>query len=204
MLLYFEVDKKVKAFIRVVDPKGVFKIEWLRQALYNVPRHLFIEQYYVKQNGKFERIKVNHKDPSEDFLNRVYSDNGMMIKTPPDHSAASQPSLVIYMLNGLKVNKKTKVLEIGTGSGWNAGLLAHIVGDDKLVYSIDIQPDLVKQAKKKLSACGFNNINLLAADGGKGWPQNAPFDRIIVTVGAPDIPRLGASNYQTMAYCWYH
>jgi protein-L-isoaspartate(D-aspartate) O-methyltransferase len=111
-----------------------------------------------------------------------------MIREPPDHSAASQPSLVLKMLEELKADIGQKVLEIGTGSGWNAGLLAFGVGDDRLVHSIDIQSDLIEAARAHLYSAGFPDIQLVAGDGGQGWEEKAPFDRIIVTVRAPDIP----------------
>ena len=78
-------------------------------------------------------------------------------------------------------------MEVGTGSGWNAGLIAFSVGDDSRVYSIDLQADLVEKARKHLNSAGFNGVNLRAGDGGLGWDGDT-FDRIIVTVGSPDIP----------------
>ena len=159
--------------------------DWLKQALFNVPRHLFIEQYYDDEEPD-GIAQVESPIPTAKQLEAIYSNRGLMIREAP-HSAASQPSLIFGMLDDLKLTQECKVLEIGTGSGWNAGLIAFRVGDESLVYSIDLQADLVEKARKHLSSAGFNGINLRAGDGGLGW-DGETFDRIIVTVGSPDIP----------------
>lgn len=160
-------------------------VDWLQQALFNVPRHLFIEQYYDGE-GPDGIVHVESPIPTTEQLETIYSNRGLMIREDP-HSAASQPSLIFSMLNDLKLTCGCKVLEIGTGSGWNAGLIAFSVGDESRVYSIDLQADLVEKARKHLSSVGFNRVNLRAGDGGLGW-DGETFDRIMVTVGSPDIP----------------
>ena len=159
--------------------------DWLQQALFKVPRHLFIEQYYDGE-GPDDIVHVESPLPTAAQLSAIYSNRGLMIRKDP-HSAASTPSLIFGMLNDLKLTHGLKVLEIGTGSGWNAGLIAFRVGDERLVYSIDLQADLVEKARKHLSSAGFNRVNLKAGDGGLGW-DGETFDRIIITVGSPDIP----------------
>ena len=159
--------------------------DWLRQALFNVPRHLFIEQYYDDE-APDGIVQVESPLPTAKQLEAIYSNRGLMIREDP-HSAASQPTLIFGMLDDLKLTHGCKVLEIGTGSGWNAGLIAFRVGDESLVYSIDLQADLVEKARKHLNSAGFNEVNLRAGDGGLGW-DGETFDRIIVTVGSPDIP----------------
>lgn len=157
----------------------------LKAVLFDVPRHLFIEQYYDHE-APDGIVQVASPEPTEQQLETIYSDRGLMIREEP-HSAASQPGLIFEMLTDLELAHGLKVLEVGTGSGWNAGLIASSVGDDSLVYSIDLQTDLVEKARNHLRSVGFNRVNLKAGDGGLGW-QGETFDRIIVTVGAPDIP----------------
>ena len=159
--------------------------DWVKQALFNVPRHHFIEQYY--DDGAPDGIvQVGSPNPTPEQLGQIYSDRGMMIRKEP-HSAASQPNLIFGMLRDLQLTHGHKVLEVGTGSGWNAGLIAFTVGDDSLVHSIDLQADLVEKARQHLNSVGFNRVNLKAGDGGLGW-DGETFDRIIVTVGSADIP----------------
>ena len=160
-------------------------VDWMKQALFNVPRHLFIEQYYDDE-APDGIVQIESPNPTSKQLETIYANRGMMIREEP-HSAASQPSLIFAMLADLQLTHNLKVLEIGTGSGWNAGLIAFSVGNDPLVYSIDLQADLVEKARQHLSSVGFNRVNLKAGDGGLGW-EGETFDRIIVTVGSPDIP----------------
>ena len=163
----------------------------LKQALFKVPRHLFIEQYYDPEEPT-GIVHVTSPTPTPKQLETIYTDRGLMIREEP-HSAASQPLLIFGMLDDLKLALGLKVLEVGTGSGWNAGLIAFSVGDDSLVYSIDLQADLVEKARKHLNSVGFNRVNLRAGDGGLGW-DGETFDRIIVTVGSPDIPPAWAES----------
>lgn len=159
--------------------------DWMKRALFNVPRHFFIEQYYDHEvPGGI--VHVNSLNPTLEQLETIYSDRGLMIREAP-HSAASQPALIFEMLDDLKLTHGLKVLEVGTGSGWNAGLIAFAVADDSLAYSIDLQKDLIEKARRHLHSVGFNHVNLRAGDGGFGW-DGETFDRIIVTVGSPDIP----------------
>ena len=148
--------------------------DWLKQALFNVPRHSFIEQYHDKEEpGGI--VQVKSSQPTSKQLAKIYSDTGLMIREIP-HSAASQPSLIFAMLADLELTRGLKVLEVGTGSGWNAGLTAFGVEDDRLVYSVDLQADLVEKARIHLCAVGFNHVNLRVGDGGFGWTGEI-FDR---------------------------
>ncbi|MDE0010319.1 MAG: hypothetical protein OXU36_04205 [Candidatus Poribacteria bacterium] len=165
--------------------------DWLKQTLFKVPRHHFIEQYYDHEEPS-KIVQVESPRPTSKQLEMIYSDRGLMIREDP-HSAASQPVLIFGMLEDLKLTTGLKVLEVGTGSGWNAGLIACSVGDDSLVYSMDLQADLVEKARNHLNAIGFNHVNLRAGDAGLGW-DGETFDRIIVTVGSPDIPPAWAES----------
>ena len=175
----------IEQFLNNLTSKNRLRSDWLRTALFHVPRHCFIEQYYDHQAPN-RIIQVRSPKPTSEQLETIYSDRGLMIREYP-HSAASQPSLIFGMLTDLELTHGLKVLEVGTGSGWNAGLIAFGVGDDSLIYSIDIQADLVESARKHLNAVGYEHVNLRTGDGGHGW-HGETFDRIIVTVGSPDIP----------------
>jgi protein-L-isoaspartate(D-aspartate) O-methyltransferase len=98
----------------------------------------------------------------------------------------SPPFVVAYMTQALDPKPTDKVLEIGTGSGYQAAVLAEIV---KEVYSIEIVPQLSREATRRLSKLGYDNVHTLAGDGYKGWPKHAPFDRIIVTCSPERVPQ---------------
>ncbi len=98
----------------------------------------------------------------------------------------SQPYIVGYMSEQLRVTPKSKVLEIGTGSGYQAAVLAELGAE---VYTIEILPQLAEHAGRTLTELGYRNVHVRAGDGYRGWPEAAPFDRIIVTAAPDHIPR---------------
>jgi protein-L-isoaspartate(D-aspartate) O-methyltransferase len=161
-----------------------------QEAFRSVPRHFFVDQYYG--SGKKPRlIRVDPKKPTSAQLWKIYSDVAL-----PSHryhgegagpSSTSQPSLVANMLEKLQIKPGMKILEIGAGTGWNAALMGHLVGSKGRVYSIDIQSDVAKRARRHIRRLGSNNVKIITGDGGNGYRKKAPYDRIITTVACPDI-----------------
>jgi protein-L-isoaspartate(D-aspartate) O-methyltransferase len=98
----------------------------------------------------------------------------------------SQPYIVAYMTEALELQPGQTVLEIGTGSGYQAAVLAEIA---KQVYTIEIIPDLATRARQTLAQAGYRNVDVRSGNGYRGWPEHAPFPRIIVTAAPPEIPR---------------
>ena len=98
----------------------------------------------------------------------------------------SQPYIVAYMTEALGVAPSHKVLEVGTGSGYQAAVLSELVRD---VYTIEIIPELARRAEGVLRELTRNNVHIRAGDGYAGWPEQAPFDRIMVTAAPEEIPR---------------
>jgi protein-L-isoaspartate(D-aspartate) O-methyltransferase len=120
----------------------------------------------------------------------AYRDEAFVIKCGPDGmpvSSSSQPAMMAIMLDQLGLEPGHRVLEIGTGSGYNAAVMSAVVGPQGQVVSIDIDPELVERSRASLAEAGYDRVTLLCADGGFGDPAGAPFDRIIVTAGAWDI-----------------
>lgn len=153
-------DKQNFALIEAIRGKGV-KNERVLSALAKVPRHRFVD----------ESLKPNS-----------YDDNPLPIG---QGQTISQPFIVAYMTEALNLQGNERVLEIGTGSGYQAAVLAHLVKD---VYSIEIIPELAARAKAALTATGITNVHQLVGDGYQGWTEEAPFDAIIVTAAPPAIP----------------
>ncbi len=98
----------------------------------------------------------------------------------------SQPYIVAYMTDALQLEPDHTVLEIGTGSGYQAAVLAELVRE---VYSIEIVAELAERARTTLSTLGYDNVHVRTGDGYAGWPEQAPFPRIIVTAAPPEIPQ---------------
>lgn len=151
-------ETMVKLLQKKEDP--VKDPEVLR-AMLNVPRHYFV---------------------GDDFRPRAYDDSPLPIGK---NQTISQPYMVAKMTELLEPRKNSIVLEIGTGSGYQAAVLAELV--DK-VYTIERIPELAEEAKKRFDELGYKNINVRIGDGSVGWPEMSPFDGVIVTAGCPDIP----------------
>ncbi len=152
----------------------------------------------LKQNGavrdpKVERAFRNvprHRFLPEVAIDEVYRDRAHLIKQDDQGrpvSSSSQPAIMATMLQQLDLRAGQRVLEIGAGSGYNAALISHLVGPTGQITSIDIDSGLVDTARARLDEVHVSNVQLVCGDGAFGDPAGAPYDRIIVTVGAPDI-----------------
>jgi protein-L-isoaspartate(D-aspartate) O-methyltransferase len=138
----------------------------------------------VKDRSVIEAMMAvpRHKFVSDNYLNRAYDDSPLPIGYG---QTISQPYIVAYMTEVLNLNKNSRVLEVGTGSGYQAAILSPIV---KQVYTIEIIPELAKSAAARLKDLGYHNIEVAIGDGYYGWNKYAPFDAIIVTAAAGHIP----------------
>ncbi len=143
-----------------IENEGIRDPEVL-QAMYTVPRHEFVP---------------------ENLRKYAYEDRPLPIGSG---QTISQPYIVAYMTELLGVDKKAKVLEIGTGSGYQAAVLAEIV---KKVYTIEIYPELGEKAEKRFEGLEYGNVTTKVGDGYYGWEEFAPYDGIIVTCAAGYIP----------------
>ncbi|MBN2319132.1 MAG: protein-L-isoaspartate(D-aspartate) O-methyltransferase [Acidobacteria bacterium] len=124
-----------------------------------------------------------HEFVPADLKSFAYNDGALPLKMG---QTISQPYIVAYMTQLLELEGTERVLEIGTGSGYQAAVLAEIVPE---VYTIEILPDLGEQAAMVLKRLGYENIRFHIGDGYAGWPEHAPFDRIIVTAAPRKIPQ---------------
>jgi protein-L-isoaspartate(D-aspartate) O-methyltransferase len=140
--------------------RGVRDTATLR-ALRKVPRHLFVPSPYSDEAYADHPLPIGH---------------GQTI---------SQPYIVAFMTEALGLKGGEKVLEVGTGSGYQAAVLAEIASH---VYTIEIVEPLAREAEATLGRLGYGNVHVRAGDGYAGWPEAAPFDGILVTAAAPRIP----------------
>jgi protein-L-isoaspartate(D-aspartate) O-methyltransferase len=124
-------------------------------------------------------------------LKDVYEDSAITTKVGPNGeavSSSSQPAIMALMLEQLQVAPDSRVLEIGTGTGYNAALLAQVAsGQGGRVTTLDIDEELCAQARANLRAAGAEHVEVRCADGAEGWPEGAPYDRLIVTACGGDL-----------------
>ncbi|WNV83035.1 methyltransferase, FxLD system [Umezawaea sp. Da 62-37] len=138
------------------------------------------------------RTVARHPFVPDASVEDAYANRAITIKPGPPGgrpaSCISVPTVVAMMLTQLDVQPGQRVLEIGAGTGWNAALLAELVGETGHVSTIDIHPDVTEHARRALAATGYDRVHVITGDGALGDPENGPFDRIIVTVGPWDLP----------------
>ncbi len=117
------------------------------------------------------------------FADQAYDNNAL----PISHGQTiSQPYVVAFMTEALEVGERMRVLEIGTGSGYQAAVLSHLC---RRVYTVERYRSLLREAETRLSELGLHNVTTRHGDGMEGWSEQAPFDRIIVTAAAEEVPR---------------
>lgn len=143
-----------------IRPRGITDPAVLR-AMETVPRHRFVPPEYRYQAYADHPLPIGH------------------------NQTISQPYIVALMTQLLRVGSGDRVLEIGTGCGYQAAVLAEIVGE---VYTVEVVPELAEEASRRLEEMSYHNVQVRSADGYNGWPEHAPYDGIIVTAAASEVP----------------
>ncbi len=122
----------------------------------------------------------------EEYKDSAYEDIALPIMA---NQTISQPTTVMIMTQALGVEEGQKVLEVGTGSGYQAAILSRLVGKKGVIYTTELIEELAGFAKKNLEEAGIKNVRILKTDGSMGYKPKAPYDRIIVTAASPDVPK---------------
>jgi protein-L-isoaspartate(D-aspartate) O-methyltransferase len=156
-----ERQRRLSMVATQIEARGI-KNRLVLDAMRSVPRHLFVPESMRPDAYRDGPLPIGHRQ------------------------TISQPYIVALMTELLEPDPEMKVLEIGTGSGYQAAVLAECVRE---VYSIEIVPELGKQAAELLDRLGYDNVHARIGDGYDGWPDQAPFDAIMVTAAPAEIPR---------------
>lgn len=144
-----------------IQARGI-RDEGVLEVMSSIPRHLF-----VSGASTFE----------------AYGDYPLSIGRG---QTISQPYMVALMSEEMRLGGSERVLEIGTGSGYQTAILAELAAE---VYTVELIPELIERSRKLLDELGYTNISYRCADGSLGWPEHAPYDRILVAAAAPSVPR---------------
>lgn len=149
-----------RAFMDLLKRRGI-RDERVLRAMDSVPREEFV---------------------GADLVEFAYDDGPLPIE---EGQTISQPYIVAMMTEALQLRPEDRVLEIGTGSGYAAAVLAEVARE---VYTIERHPFLARQARERLRKLGYDNVEIRTGDGTLGWPEHAPYQGIVVTAGAPEAP----------------
>ncbi len=158
-----------QALVGKLIQQGCIRSEPVREAFFNVPRHVFVPGVP---------------------LETAYSEEAIVTRRGTDglpSSSSSMPAIMAVMIEQLDVHPRQRVLEIGEGTGYNAAILARLVGPEGQVTTVDIDEDIVQDANENLLRAGYPQVHGVAGDGWLGVREDAPFDRIEVTVGLWDL-----------------
>lgn len=157
-------EDKREELVQSLRRRGYIESSEVAEAFRKVPREKFVPS----------KVKTN-----------AYADRPLSIG---EGQTISAPSMIAIMLEVLEVEKGQKILEIGTGSGYNAALLAEIVGEEGEIYSIERLQGVADFGRKNLEETGYDQVEVVVKDGTKGYEEKAPWDRVIITACAPEVP----------------
>jgi len=176
---------------------GAIRSLWLQRAFEETPREVFVPRFY-RRSGPGQKVLVDGTDPAQrdEWLRGVYTDDVLTVQVTPapdlidragaPTSSSSMPTVMAGMLEALDLQPGHHVLEIGTGTGYNAALLCQRVGAHN-VTSVELDPSLANAARRALADLGLHPT-VHAGDGAAGLAAAAPFDRIIATASTDHIP----------------
>ena len=178
-----------KDLIESLEDSGNLTTRAWRAAFEDIPRHLFAPRFTLPDNLGGLVLGVEDSGRREEWLKAVYQDEALLTifdEREMVTTSCSAPSVVAIMLESSQTADGDSVLEIGTGTGWTAGLLSHRLGPDA-VTSVDIDPRCVTEARERLDRLGLHPT-LAVADGYLGYPARAQYDRIIATASLRKVP----------------
>jgi protein-L-isoaspartate(D-aspartate) O-methyltransferase len=180
----------ILSVVAAQDPLAVVRTEYAAERLALVHKIKIRSKSWPFRNRRYTlaTIAAIGRTPRHLFLpeamrNAAYADKPLPIG---HEQTISAPSIVAIMTALAQVNSRSRVLEIGTGSGYQAAVLSTLVRD---VYTVEIVKPLAQEAAARLDELGYNNVYTRLGDGYAGWPENAPFDAIIITAGANRVPQ---------------
>lgn len=188
------VDRRRVELVEGLSARGVLSPEW-REAFASVRRDVFLPDTVWREDGS-ELVPLRRVDDPAGWADAAYADEAVITQVDDGRpvgpagremtSSASEPGVVALMLRKLDVSPGMRVCEIGTGAGYNAGLLCARLGSEN-VTSIEIDPEVAESARKSLDGAGFYPC-LVVGDGAEGYAANAPYDRVIATAAVGRVP----------------
>lgn len=185
MIYSSETERLVNAIERQIGRPLTSNV---RDAFLQVPRYLFVEHFYQQQGNRLVWDHVTAPTPGE-----IYCDEALVTKIDEQGhpiSSSSQPSVMARQLELLDLHPGLSILEIGTGTGYNAALMGTLVGPTSQIISIDIDQELITTARQHLDAADVTNVLAIVGDGFQGHAEHAPYDRLLATCAVRSLPRL--------------
>jgi len=180
-----EADGFIEAWLGLPETQRLSPV--LREAFRAVPRHLFVGRYRLPDEAAWRDIGEGELT---EHLARLYHDEVVVLVDdgPELVSTLSQPSFILELVERLELRPGHRVVEIGSGSGWLAAIIAHLVAPGGSVAGVEILPQLVRESRRRLRALGVESVEIHQGDAGL-WKSPGAFDRLIATTGFAEVPR---------------
>ncbi len=183
------------ALVAALKSEGKLSSPLVEAAFKQVPRHPFIDQFFLLETNdrrvQWRQVQRSTVQNTDAWLRAVYTNQPVVTafdeyNTPT--SSSSSPDAMAFMLEALQLTPGMRLLEIGTGTGYNAALLAHIVGDPHNIFTVEIDDALARRAQSILDQVAGEGITVYSGDGLRGYAPGAPYDRIIATGSYHKVP----------------
>lgn len=183
------------ALVAALKSEGKLSSPLVEAAFKQVPRHLFIDHFFLLETNdrriQWRQVHLSSGENTDAWLRAVYTNQPVVTAFDEDNtpiSSSSSPDAMAFMLEALQLSSGMRVLEIGAGTGYNAALLAHIVGDPHNIFTVEIDDALARRAHRILGQVVGEGITVYAGDGLHGYVPGAPYDRIIATGSYHKVP----------------
>ncbi|MBV9690660.1 MAG: methyltransferase domain-containing protein [Ktedonobacteraceae bacterium] len=184
-----------RRLVATLKDAGYLTTPLLEEAFSSVPRHAFLDHFYIRDMAHsrlaWRLVQAPPVEEISTWLGAIYTSDSLITKLNGINipiSSSSEPGVMAIMLDALDVQRGMRVLEIGTGTGYNAALLAHMVGDPHLVFTVEIDPEMAQLAQQRLDQVVGTGTTVYAGNGLEGYPPGVPFDRIIATASHHTVP----------------
>ncbi len=194
-LLNEQTRPYAEALVAALKQAGTLSQPLVEAAFLRVPRHAFIDRFFRREvrdrKTQMQELCPASFPDADGWLRAVYADEPLTTTYDDEYTAtssSSSPGAMAIMLEASELSPGLRVLEIGTGTGYNAALLASIVGNPKLVFTVEIDADLARQAAHRLDQVVGPGVTVHAGNGLEGYAKGAPYDRILVTGSTSMVP----------------
>ncbi len=184
-----------EALVAALKNEGNLSSPLVEAAFKRVPRHQFIDLFFRRENGdcgaQLQEMRPSSFPNADAWLQAIYTNDPLATAYDEENTAtssSSSPAAMAIMLEGSELRPGLRVLEIGTGTGYNAGLLAAIVGSPYQVFTVEIDADLARQAELRLNQVVGSGVTVHAGNGLEGYAPGAPYDRILATGSTSTVP----------------
>lgn len=184
-----------EALVAALKTEGNLSSPLVEAAFKRVPRHRFIDHFFRRENGdcgaQLQEMRPSSFPNADAWLQAIYTNDPLATAYDEENTAtssSSSPAAMAIMLEESELRPGLRVLEIGTGTGYNAGLLAAIVGSPHQVFTVEIDADLARQAELRLNQVVGSGVTVHAGNGLEGYAPGAPYDRILATGSTSTVP----------------